>query len=235
MPAQISSLSEITIPNYLYRPSEEYRLGLNWLTQSLLPAPDGLLAVCSSAFYLKEIVKRCPQHLTLVVDDFPDWQADLKSVQPYAWGPIKPLNVATDREEKRFRAIIWAEPQSGSALTFEVLNRLAAPGALLGIVSSGRLKSFLPEWQTAAVPAQSPVSLRDLITQLKRTGWRRIEQSGYHGLRSIILNASARLAGRFDQPATVDRLLQIGRKYYREAGMFWGLSPVRVLLARRVE
>ena len=216
---------------YLRPTTPEYRQAFDLAMSGCQPEAEPVLVVSSSAMHAVELLKRCRAPLVFAGTGAFDAVQFAAEAGQWAWGPIKPVRLATD--DQRYSTIIWAEPEAASAAeTLQALCRLAVRGTTMSVIASASLRRFLPAWQATPRPAERPLSPGPVGRLLTSKGWQIDQSIVFHGPRSIFWSYLARAADRIRRPDWGDRCQFAMHRTYREAGWLWPLAPLALIQAR---
>jgi hypothetical protein len=218
---------------YLHSPSLEYRQVFSQALQRDEFHNEPILAAMSSVVHMVELLKRChlPLHI-LSSDEFDAAQFTIEA-QRYAWGPMHA--VSPGASGTTYTSLVWAEPEVHSITNIlQIFERLAAPGAILSIISSGPLRRFLPAWKDVPTPARQPLSPGKVVRLISAFGWKIDRQVAFHGPRSIFWSLLWRVAEGLGRPDWADRCLFAVRRAYQEPGWLWAVSTVTLIQAHKI-
>jgi hypothetical protein len=219
---------------YMCWPTPEYRGAFDLAAQGLNAAEGRALAVFSSAVGAVEVLKRCPGPVEMVGTGAFNAAQFLSEMQDWAWGPVKAVSLPGENV-RPYAAILWAEPEAGSAgVVAGQLRRLAEPGAGLWVLATNGLRRFLPAWGAEPRPATSPLSPRGVLKLLREAGWGVVDRVGFHGLRSIAWGYALRLAESLGRPDWGDRCRLGMRAAYQEEGWLWHSATLALIHARAI-
>jgi len=219
---------------YLRRPTLEYAQAFDLAAGTLNRGEGPGLAVVSSPVHAVELLKRCPGPVDYWSTENFDAPAFVAEAQGWAWGAASAA-LLNHQNTKAYEALIWAEPESHSALAKAMLLRsVAQANAVLVVIASAPLRRFLPAWQIHPRPAQDPLSPGAVRRALSKAGWQLKETITFHGPRAVAWTKLAQLLERLGRPDWGDRCLFAMRANYREPGWLWPLAPVSLIRARTI-
>lgn len=222
---------------YFQKPAVEYRLAFDVANSIINKNSRSNLAVISSSLHATEIVKRCRFDLDIVgtgsftVEQFVDIASD--------WSPMR-INAVKLKEMPKFTrrtysSIIWAEPEvDSSEEVANLLRRSSLVGTSLMVVTTTRLRHFLPVWRSALRPAHNPLSPGATMRSLAKVGWRVDGWQAFHTPQSVFWAGLSRLASIANRPDWRDRCFFAMRAAYRKSNKGYRLTPVVLLSARAI-
>lgn len=214
---------------FLHQPTYEFRWALDRAAASLSTAAPAL-AVVSSPFYVVELLRRAGSPLHLASRSEFNLSLWLRHASQWAWQKPKLVDLSAPAG---YSALLWAEPEAGTAPeTANLLRQRALPGTRLQVIASTALRRYLPAWRLPTPPAQAPLPAGTVLHLLRAAGWQVESLHGYHGPRAIAWTNLARLSQALGRPDWADRASFAMRASYIEQGLLCKISPLLLISCR---